>query len=132
VRRRWVVALALTVTGCSQGGPYVCGACPAPGIFLRGLPEQIRHGVVTACRTGQDCQSFRWRPRKTDQVPMTLPSGAAWSDLDGTPLQITIRSAQARWTGTATIRYRASGSSPCDCGDLHADVNVAPVASPPG
>jgi hypothetical protein len=130
--RRWVAALTLFLAGCSRGGQDVCGACPGPGIFLQGMPEHVRHGVVTACPTTQDCQSLPWRPRLTDQVPLTLPSGTRWSELDGTRMRIAIRADHARWSGTATIHDRASGSSPCDCGDLHADVTVSPVPTPRG
>ena len=107
---------------------------PAPvrAIFLLGMPEQVHRAVVTACLTPQDCQSFRWRPRLTTQVPLVLPPGAWWSELDDTRMRITIQDHHARWSGTATIHYRPSGGSPCDCGDLHANLSVAPVSSRPG
>jgi hypothetical protein len=126
------VVSALLLAGCSRGGPYVCGACPGPGVSLRGMPEQIRHATVTACLTGYGCQPFGWRPAKTSQLPLLLPASASWSRLDGSRLRIVIRTEHARWTGTATVRYRAPSSSPCDCGDIHADVTVSPGANPPG
>ena len=78
-------------------------------------------------------QSFRWRPRLTTQVPLVLPPGAWWSELDDTRMRITIQDHHARWSGTASDPLPTVGaSSPCDCGDLHANLSVAPVSSRPG
>jgi hypothetical protein len=131
MRGAWIASAAL-LTACGGTGPVQCGACPGPGIFVRGMPEQLHHAIVTACLTGQACQSFRWQPRLSTHLPLSLPAGAHWSDLDEASVQIRIRTGHARWKGTATIHYRASGPSPCDCGDLHADVTAAPLPSRPG
>lgn len=110
-------------TGCSSG-PVQCGACAGPGYVLSGVPDVLRHAVVTVCTGDHPCRTIRDRePLRTQgQQFLELPSGTRWDDYDGVPVRVSVRASQGRWEGTGTFDYTPSDGSPCDCGSLVAEV----------
>lgn len=133
MRRSWIAAVALLTACGATTGPASCSPCAGPGYVMTGVPDRLRHAVVTVCVASRPCTTSRARgPLSTwGQQYVALPSGTTWQDVDGAPVRLSVRSREGRWRGTGPFVYTPDDSSTCACPRLVAEVAMTPV-SPPG
>jgi hypothetical protein len=130
MRQSWVAAVALLTACGTTSGTVSCSPCAGPGYAMTGVPDVLRHAVVTVCVGHQPCGTTRVRePMSTGGLQYAeLPSGGTWEHYDGTRVRLSVRAREGRWRGSGTFVYTPDDGATCSCPGLAAEVAMSNVS----